>query len=168
MTISTGTVSAIRGAAIIFAALWAPLLANSLAVAQAPFPPRLGLSVQLPVIRNFSIQTSVRVPDGGTMPLGGVRRSAEGSRSSGLPGSLGRPFRNSGSGRSTSAAGATVTTRIISLREMEAELMGTGPLAEQPLPTPTTPGVDPEVERLADFLTAHIGRRPVGPSGGLR
>ena len=160
---STGTISAIRGAAIIFAASLSSLLWISPAQAQNPFRPQLGVSVQLPVIRNFSVQTSVRVPDGGTMPLGGIGRSAEGRTSSGVPGLPGRPFRNSATGRSTSAAGATVTTRIISMRELEAELMGTGPLAQNPLGPQDEEQA--EIERFADYLSAHVGRNQLASRG---
>jgi hypothetical protein len=144
---------------------------------------QLGLRVQLPVLRSFSIQTAVRVPDGGTMPLGGVSRSASGRISNGTPGlagSLSRPWRNSASGRSASAAGVTVRTRIISQREIESRLMGEDAvdpyrLGQSELLKPrdasdaaipsTGKGakllvkVPAEIEQLADFLTANVARR---------
>lgn len=146
---------------------------------------QLGVRVQLPVIRNFSIQTAVRVPDGGSMPLGGISRSASGRLSSGLPGAAGwpsRPLRNSATGHASTAAGVSVRTRIISQREIEARLMGedavdpyrlgesvplqpnVGRAAAGGIPS-TGEGaqllvkVPDDIDRLADFLTANIGRR---------
>ena len=141
--------------------------------AQRVRPPQLGVTVQLPVLRNFSVQTAVMVPDGGTMSLGGVTRSASGRRSSGVPGVAGplsRPFRNSATGRSTGVARATVTTRILSARELEEQI--TGARSDQPESYRKLANnadgkpkgdviveVDPEINQWANYLTQHVGRR---------
>lgn len=137
MTTNTGSISAFESANVIFRQAIATVFGISLALGVAPleaqqFPtPQTGVSVQLPSLRTFSVQTAVMVPDGGTMSLGGVSRSAEGRSSAGIPGLRGRPFRNSAIGRSTSSSRAIVKTRIISQRELEEDLLATGDRRKQ-------------------------------------
>lgn len=130
MAANKGTVSAFRFADVIVRQSFACLFAISLVLvctgdscAQRPL---FGVSVQLPTIRNFSVSTNVSVPDGGTISLGGVSRSAEGRVSSGVPGLPFRPFRNSATGRESSVSRATATAKIISLKEMEEDLLAGG------------------------------------------
>jgi len=115
-----------------------------------------GIPVQLPVVNRFSINTAVMVPDGGTMSLGGISRSAEGSISQGvpgIPGPLSRPFSNRARGTSTSISKASVTVQILSSREMSEDVLAAARAAR--------PANYEEIqarERKADFLTRNIGR----------
>ena len=68
--------------------------------------------VQLPTLHTFSLETSVLVPDGGTTSLGGISRSASGSRSSHSLGS--RP-----NGSARSASNASVSVQIIDLEALD-------------------------------------------------
>lgn len=137
MTTNTGSISAFRRPHVIFRGIFSAVFVISLSLGVAKleaqqFPsPQTGVSVQLPSLRTFSVQTAVMVPDGGTMSLGGVSRSAEGRSSAGIPGLRGRPFRNSAIGRSTSSSRAVVKTRIISQRELEEDLLATGDRRKQ-------------------------------------
>ena len=129
--------------------LW--LASGTTVLAQQP----TGIPVQLPAVNRFSINTVVSVPDGGTMSLGGVTRSAEGSISQGVPGlsPFGRPFANRASGRSTSRSGASVKVQILSSREMSEDVLAAARAAR--------PANYEEIqarERKADFLTRNIGR----------
>ena len=130
--------------------LW--LASGTLCLAQQP----IGIPVQLPVVNRFSINTVVSVPDGGTLSLGGISRSSEGSISQGVPGlsgPFGRPFANRASGRSTSRSGASVKVQILSSREMSEDVLAAARAAR--------PANYEEIqarERKADFLTRNIGR----------
>jgi hypothetical protein len=66
--------------------------------------------VQLPTLNTFSIQTSVAVPDGGSMSLGGIGRAASGSMQRGPA---------SAYGASNSASGVSVHATIIDLDEFD-------------------------------------------------
>ena len=79
--------------------------------ASIPFGSVYSQIVQLPTSSTFSLQTSVMVPDSGSAALGGYRRNAIGSQSSG-PGSL-------ASGASRALAMATVRATIIDLNELD-------------------------------------------------
>lgn len=88
--------------------------------------------VQQPVQEVISIQTSVSVPDGGTVLLGGIKRLKEGRNMQGVPilnklPYISRLFKNSGVGRETDSLMMMVTPRIIIQEEEEAEVMGTTP-----------------------------------------
>ncbi|MFP6674725.1 MAG: hypothetical protein VB878_06580 [Pirellulaceae bacterium] len=74
--------------------------------------------IQLPVIHQFGVSTSVLVPDRGAIHLGGVRSAREGqvSRGSLFPGRLGR---NQASGREVSTSDAWAVVRIIDLKELD-------------------------------------------------
>lgn len=125
-------------------------------VAESANAQQQGLTVQLPVVNRFNVNTVVMVPDGGMMSLGGVSRHAEGRISQGIPGlsgPLSRPFSNRASGYSTSGSHAAVKVQIISLREMDEDL--TAALRAN------RPANYEEVQarkRKADFLTRNIGR----------
>ena len=196
MTNNTRRISAIAEYFVTTAAFFTCVFLISLGPAAAQQfggNPQLGVRVQLPVIRNFSIQTAVRVPDGGTMSLGGINRSASGRVSSGLPGAAGplsRPLRNSATGRVSTAAGISVHTRIISQREIEARLMGEDAVDPyrlgESVPLQPAPGraagvipstgqgaqllvkVPGDIDQLADFLTANIGRNGRASSSAKR
>jgi len=84
-------------------------------------------TIQLPRFTITAIQTTVTVPDGGTVLLGGVKRLNEERREFGVPvlskiPALNRLFRNVGIGRVTSSLMMMVTPRIIILEEEEERL----------------------------------------------
>ncbi|MEA2632570.1 MAG: hypothetical protein QOE66_2789, partial [Chloroflexota bacterium] len=84
-------------------------------------------TIQLPQFTITSVQTTVTVPDGGTVLLGGVKRLNEERREFGVPvlaktPYLNRLFRNVGIGRNTSSLMLMVTPRIIILEEEEERL----------------------------------------------
>ena len=85
-------------------------------------------TVQQPIIASISVQTSVSVPDGGTVLLGGIKRLREGRNMAGVPilnkiPYISRLFKNSGVGRETSSIMLMVTPRIV-IHEEEQELLG--------------------------------------------
>jgi hypothetical protein len=85
-----------------------------------------GQVVQLPSITTFGSDTTVLVPDRGTMSLGGNSTARAGSNSfSGLP-----PQRGIGIDRS--ASGLSVTARIHDMQELDRELLEAAP-ARAPL-----------------------------------
>ena len=88
-----------------------------------------GTTVQLPTFAFTNVSTTVSVPDGGTILLGGIKRLAEGRTERGMPmlskiPYLNRLFRNTGVGRDARSLMLMVTPRII-IQE-EEELAQTG------------------------------------------
>ncbi|HVX11416.1 MAG TPA: hypothetical protein VHC22_09565 [Pirellulales bacterium] len=87
-----------------------------------------GTTVQLPSFSFFSVSTTVSVPDGGTVLLGGVKRLSEGRNEFGVPilskiPYVNRLFKNVGIGRETQSLMMMVTPRII-IQEEEEALLG--------------------------------------------
>jgi Flp pilus assembly secretin CpaC len=83
----------------------------------------------VPTFTSLSIQTSVTVPDRGSVTLGGYSRWSEGRNELGAPGLgktpyLGRGSRNVGYGRDVQASRAVVGVRIIDLAEEEHRQTG--------------------------------------------
>lgn len=88
----------------------------------------LTATVQQPVIATIFVSTSVSVPDGGTVLLGGLKRLREGRNMAGVPilnklPYISRLFKNSGVGRETESLMLMVTPRIV-IHEEEEELLG--------------------------------------------
>jgi type II secretory pathway component GspD/PulD (secretin) len=86
------------------------------------------ITVQQPVFAFTQIQTTVSVPDGGTVLLGGVKRLKEGRVMAGVPilnkiPYISRLFKNTGVGREAESVMMMVTPRII-IQEEEEELLG--------------------------------------------
>ncbi len=86
-----------------------------------------GTTVQLPTFAFTTVTTTVSVPDGGTVLLGGIKRLQEGRNERGLPllskvPYVSRLFKNVGIGRSTQSLMMMVTPRIIIQEEEEANL----------------------------------------------
>jgi general secretion pathway protein D len=86
-----------------------------------------GTTVQLPTFQFVSVTTTVSVPDGGTVLLGGIKRLAEGRREFGVPllskvPYINRLFRNVGIGRETDSLMMMVTPRIIIQEEEEQKI----------------------------------------------
>ncbi|GIW87369.1 MAG: hypothetical protein KatS3mg108_1693 [Isosphaeraceae bacterium] len=87
----------------------------------------INAQVQLPVFTITQLFTTVTVPDGGTVLLGGVKRLREERREFGVPvlaktPMINRLFRNVGIGRTTDSLMVMVTPRIIILEEEEERL----------------------------------------------
>ena len=87
-------------------------------------------TIQLPVIRQFNVRSSVSVPDGGTIGLGGVARSSTGRVSRGL--SAGRPFSNQAGGRSTSSGYASARAWVLPQDEIDKAILAGATLTKKP------------------------------------
>lgn len=92
---------------------------------------RTGTTVQLPTFDVISVATTVSVPDGGTVLLGGIKRLREGRSEFGVPllskvPYIDRLFRNVGIGRETDSLMMMVTPHII-IQEEEEERLGVSP-----------------------------------------
>lgn len=84
-------------------------------------------TIQLPQQTQTNLATTVTVPDGGTVLLGGVKRMREERKEFGVPilaktPLIDRLFRNVGIGRRTDSLMMMVTPRIVILEEEEARL----------------------------------------------
>jgi general secretion pathway protein D len=91
-----------------------------------------GTTVQLPTFSFVTVTTTVSVPDGGTVLLGGIKRLNENRTERGLPilskiPYINRLFKNVGIGRTTQSLMMMVTPRIIIQEEEEVKLIGTPP-----------------------------------------
>jgi general secretion pathway protein D len=87
-----------------------------------------GTTVQLPTFAFTTVTTTVSVPDGGTVLLGGIKRLSEQRIENGVPllskiPYVNRLFTNVGTGRATSSLMMMVTPRII-IQEEEEALLG--------------------------------------------
>ncbi len=90
---------------------------------------RNGTTVQLPTFIFTSVSTSVSVPDGGTVLLGGIKRLSEGRVERGVPmlskmPYVNRLFKNVGIGRESESLMMMVTPRIIVQEEEELNQTG--------------------------------------------
>ncbi|NOX53698.1 MAG: type II and III secretion system protein, partial [Planctomycetes bacterium] len=86
------------------------------------------VTVQQPIQEIINVTTTVSVPDGGTVLLGGVKKLREGRNMAGVPilnkiPYISRLFKNTGVGRETESLMLMVTPRII-IQEEEEELLG--------------------------------------------
>jgi len=86
-----------------------------------------GTTVQLPTFSFTTVTTTVSVPDGGTILLGGIKRLSEGRNEQGVPmlsklPYINRLFKNVGIGRETQSLMMMVTPRIIIQEEEEDKL----------------------------------------------
>ena len=89
-----------------------------------------GTTIQLPEFIFTTVTTTVSVPDGGTVLLGGIKRLREGRNEFGVPilskiPYINRLFKNVGLGRTTDSLMLMVTPRIIIQEEEEERLLGT-------------------------------------------
>ncbi|MDA1051586.1 MAG: general secretion pathway protein GspD [Planctomycetota bacterium] len=87
-----------------------------------------GTTVQLPTFSFTTVSTTVSVPDGGTVLLGGIKRLSEARAEQGVPmlnkiPYVNRLFKNVGIGRETTSLMLMVTPRII-IQEEEEEKLG--------------------------------------------
>ena len=134
--------------------------------------------IQLPTYDIFAVSTTVVVPDGGSIILGGVNRSAYGSTTRGVPGlskvpGANRLFTNRAIGRETSSSTASVTVHIHDFQAMDEALLaeareraGDGARngdGRSPGGNSGGRSVDAEsraaIERKAEFLNRHMSRR---------
>ncbi|MFM8706397.1 MAG: type II secretion system protein GspD, partial [Planctomycetia bacterium] len=88
-----------------------------------------GTTIQLPEFIFTTVTTTVSVPDGGTVLLGGIKRLREGRNEFGVPilskiPYINRLFKNVGMGRTTDSLMLMVTPRIIIQEEEEDNLLG--------------------------------------------
>ncbi|MCY2973444.1 MAG: general secretion pathway protein GspD [Planctomycetota bacterium] len=88
-----------------------------------------GSTVQLPTLGVTNVSTTVNVPDGGTILLGGIKRLREGRTERGVPmlskiPYINRLFKNVAIGRDTNTLMMTVTPRIIIPEEEEEKYLG--------------------------------------------
>ena len=84
--------------------------------------------MQLPTFSFVTVTTTVSVPDGGTVLMGGIKRLSEDREEYGVPildkiPYLNRLFKNTSIGRQTSSLMMMVTPRII-VQEEEEEKLG--------------------------------------------
>ncbi len=91
-----------------------------------------GTTVQLPTFAFTSVSTTVSVPDGGTILLGGIKRLSEGRTERGVPvlskiPYVSRLFRNVSAGRDARSLMLMVTPRIIIQEEEEVAQTGFDP-----------------------------------------
>jgi len=94
-----------------------------------------GTTVQLPQFTFTTVTTTVSVPDGGTVLMGGIKRLSEGRNENGVPllskvPYVNRLFKNVGIGRTTQSLMMMVTPRIIIQEEEEERTVGR-PLTSQ-------------------------------------
>ena len=89
------------------------MLAANLASAQQP-----ATTVQLPTFSQFTVRTTVSVPDGGTAYLGGIDRGFDSSVTRGLG-----PLRNRGSSSGRAASGISVSATITEHGEMDRAIL---------------------------------------------
>jgi type II secretory pathway component GspD/PulD (secretin) len=87
----------------------------------------INTTVQLPIVNTTTITTTVTVPDGGTVLLGGVKILNEQRNEFGVPflskiPMIDRLFRNIGIARTTNSLMLMVTPRIVILEEEEEKL----------------------------------------------
>jgi general secretion pathway protein D len=86
-----------------------------------------GMTVQQPITHTFFVETTVSVPDGGTILMGGVKRLSEGRKEYGVPmlnkiPYLKRLFSNTAVGRETQSMMIMVTPHIIIQEEYEESM----------------------------------------------
>jgi general secretion pathway protein D len=96
-----------------------------------------GTTIQLPEFLFTTVTTTVSVPDGGTVLLGGIKRLREGRNEFGVPilskiPYINRLFKNVGLGRTTDSLMLMVTPRIIIQEEEEEKLLGSSLGSSQP------------------------------------
>ncbi len=110
--------------------------------------PQVGTTVQLPTVSNFSINTVVSIPDGGTLTIGGAGSGI--SYSSRRPGVL-------SSSRRLTAPGVSVSPTLIIGSEVDAELNRRGRIALARKARPDIHGTK-AIRARASFLARNLGR----------
>lgn len=121
-----------------FLLLSAPILV-ALRTLDAPAQQQPGVAVQLPTFSFFNTNTTVSVPDRGSVYMGGVKRASTGVNEFGVPLLPFRPFRNRSIGQETGSVGTSVSVYIHNFEEMEEALLG-GPPSSVAAMTPRSSG----------------------------
>jgi hypothetical protein len=121
--------SACRYVLLVFSGLF---LANVHVMAQAGGKPPKQLTPEQIKAGYYVGGASVVVPDGGSATVSSFSSVAEGRNEAGVPGLgkvpyISRGFRNLGYGRSIQRFGVSVSVRIIDLKAMDEQLLGTRP-----------------------------------------
>lgn len=121
------------------------------------------VTLQLPQVAVFNVQTVVSAPDGGSAFLGGIGRSSTGAITRGVPGlsnipGAGRLFKNRAIGRETSNSSARAHVQVFSLQEMEKEVMAEA-RARAAARAPNDPNGSNATQRKADFISRNIGKK---------
>lgn len=129
----------------------------SIAHAQLQLPS----TVRLPVFKSFYYQGSVKVPDGGTLNLGGSTRSYGASVGRGVPGlsngpGVGRSLKNRGWAAGQQVEKAGVKADVLILEELEADHLSNAGLPSQLS--------QDDILKQAEFLTRHVGRNVQAPA----
>lgn len=104
-------------------------------------PKCLAQVVQLPTVRNFSYSGSALVPDGGTMSLGGVSRSATGRVNRGGV----APLSSAARGGRLGGSSLTASVQIIDLRALDEAILSSNAVIDRKDPPPLSldsPGGD--------------------------
>ncbi len=123
-------------------------------------------TLQLPTFNYTTVNTTVSVPDGGTMSLGGVSRASSGSSSRGLPlvGKVpygNRLFNNQGIGQSRGASNFSVTATIIDHAELDEMVLGEAARRTARGDSPLRLGAAPSAEHCRGLeLAGHIAAQP--------
>ena len=119
----------------------------------------------MPTFSFVTVTTTVSVPDGGTVLLGGIKRLSEGRNEFGVPilnkiPYINRLFKNVGIGRETQSLMMMVTPRII-IQEEEEEKLGIAP-RRNPAFRQIACHTAAATSAAAVFLLVGTVRRPVG------
>lgn len=124
-------------------------------------------TVQLPTFHFFSVNTTVSVPDGGDVLLGGIGRSASGRSERGIPGMPIRPFDNVATGRTTGASNISVSAQIHDFDAMERALLGSDIVSTAPVRPPLATA--PAAQLAVKIGSAPVaGSAPVGSVAALK
>lgn len=123
--------------------------------AVAPVANLNGTTVQLPTFSQFSTGTTVNVPDGGGVNMGGINRGAMGQDRAGMP--LGP--KNQAIGANRGAAGMQVRAQIHDMKELEEAVLAAGEAAGA-----GRGGVEADAERQALAAAARSSAGQAAPS----
>ena len=138
------------------------LLSTSLAtglllVSVQAFAQQAPTTVQLPVIQVFSVDTTVSVPDGGGVLLGGIKRAADSSVTRGLPLGKGPLTTNRGISSVRSGSNMSVHATIIDHQELDAAVLAEA-AAKRAGRTEDPSAI--ALQQKADYLTRNLARSP--------
>ena len=108
---------------------------GGMALPNAADPITFTQMIQQPVIQSIMVQTTVAVPDGGTVLMGGLKRLSESRNEFGPPilskiPYINRLFRNTGYGRESTSLLMMITPRIVIQEEEEQIQAGFRPAAQ--------------------------------------
>lgn len=146
-----------RGAGWFAGASAFALALSGWSVSPAEAQQRFGTTVQLPTISLSTVSTSVMVPDRGYTSVGGISRMSQGRTRLGpaLP-----PFYSRGSGSSASATRYGITTTIMDLSELDAEVLAQAPArrGDSVADASPRPAAGDALSRQAEQTSADVAR----------